>query len=299
MSNEPATTDTGPHAAAPMSSLMEAEGIDVGGPAPGAPPARRAHASARARFNAGARRLLHRLRRDEQMRWVRRVGGLAAVLGLLLGGAWAVKSLIPHPTPDFLNDDFGEVLTFTLLTDDFNKLPLDERMRLLKDLVQRMKTMSEDDAPVMAAFAASLKQEMKKQMETNVKKLAADMIDNYAKNYAAVLPQDEAAFLDDSIIGFTELMEDVAGERSPLPRDPKERLNVIKEQAKKDEAKLREDKSRLTADRAARFFEFVHSDQQTVSDPQQRGRSAKFMRDMTRHLRGQDPSTGKPRPGGG
>ena len=36
-----------------------------------------------------------------------------------------------------------------------------------------------------------------------------------------------------------------------------------------------------------------------VSDPVQRGRMTRFMRDMTRHLRDQDPATGKPIDGPG
>ena len=43
-----------------------------------------------------------------------------------------------------------------------------------------------------------------------------------------------------------------------------------------------------------KFFEFIHNDQDQVSDPQQRGRNAKFMRDMTRHLRGRDIATNQP-----
>lgn len=238
-------------------------------------------------------------RREPSMKWPRRLASLAGTLCLLLACLWIVMKLIPSPQPDFSNDDLGEVLEFTLLTDGFNKLPLDERLKLLKELVARMKSMSEDDAPIMAAFAASIKKEMRKQIETNVKKLAADMIDDYAKRYAAIPPTDAPEFLDDSIIEFTKLMEDIAGEKSPLPTKDDERLAAIKTQAKKDEEKFREDKSPMTPERASRFFEFVHDSDNEVADPVQRGRSVKFMRDMTRHLRGQDPSTGQPVKGPG
>ncbi|MGE3107507.1 MAG: hypothetical protein AB7G11_13360 [Phycisphaerales bacterium] len=238
-------------------------------------------------------------RNEPRMKWPRRIAGLGTVLGVILVGIWAGVTLFPRPQPDFSNDDLGEVLEFTLLTDDFNKLPLQERLRLLKELVARMKSMSEDDAPIMAAFAASIKNEMRKQIEKNVKKLAADMVDDFAQRYSSVPPSDAPRFLDDSIIEFTHLMEDIAGEKSPLPTKDDERLAAIKQQAKRDEAKLREDKSRMTAERAARFFEFIHDPNGDVADPVQRGRSAKFMRDMTRHLRGQEPATGKPANGPG
>lgn len=237
--------------------------------------------------------------REPQMRMPRRIAALAVVLSLTLVGMWTISRLIPRPQPDFSNDDLGEVLEFALLTDGFNNLPLDERLKLIKDLVARMKTMSEDDAPIMAAFAATIKDEMRKQIERNVKKLAADMVDDYAKRYTEVDPRDAAAFLDDSIIEFTHLMEDIAGEKSPLPTKSDERLAAIKTQAKKDEARFREDRSRMDPERAARFFDFIHDPEGNTVDPVQRGRSVKFMRDMTRHLRGQDTSTGKPLSGPG
>jgi len=276
----------------PMESLLAPEPMAAGQSVPKAVVSKQ---PAQDQLNA----IYKRLRHSEDMKWVRRVGGLAVVLAMLLLGIWGGIQLMPRHQPDFLNDDLGDVLKFTLLTDDFNKLPLDERMKLLKELIQRMKTMSADDAPMMAAFAAGLKEKMKRQVERNVKKLAADMIDGYAKDYAGVEPDKADEFLDDAIIGFTHLMEDVAGEKSPLPEKDGDRLTTIKNQAKKDEQKLREDKSPMSAARAAKFFEFIHKDESSVADPQQRGRSAKFMRDMTRHMRGQDIATGKPKDGPG
>ncbi len=236
---------------------------------------------------------------EPHMLWPRRVAATAGVLSFLLLCMWISVRLFPQPQPDFSNDDLGDVLEFALLTDGFNKLPLEERLRLIKELVARMKSMSEEDAPIMAAFAATIKNEMRKQIEQNIKKLAADMVDDFAKRYTDVPPSDAPAFLDDSIIEFTQLIEDIAGEQSPLPTKTDERLAVIKDQAKKDEQRLREDNTRLSPERAARFFDFVHDPEGGSVDPVQRGRSVKFMRDMTRHLRGQDTSTGKPAKGPG
>lgn len=275
----------------PLESLLTPETIPGSDPAPPAAASRPAQDQLMAIYK--------RLRHSEDMKWARRIGGLAAALAFLLACIWGVVQLTPTHQPDYLNDDLGDVLKFTLLTDDFNKLPLDERMKLLKELVQRMKTMSADDAPIMASFAAGLKEKMKRQLERNVKKLASDMIDGYAKDYAGVEPEKADEFLDDAIVNFTHLMEDIAGEKSPLPEKDSDRLAMIKGQAKKDEAKMREDKSPLSAARASRFFEFIHKDEAAVADPQQRGRSAKFMRDMTRHMRGQDIATGKPKDGPG
>lgn len=235
-----------------------------------------------------------------RQRWLgKRIGAMAGLTVVLVGGLWAIMAMAPRPEPDYLNDDMTELLDFTLLSDDFNNLPIERRMELLRDLVQRIKTLSGEDSTAMAAFAATIKKEMRRQMERNIKRLAADTIDIYASDYAKVEAGNQHAFLDDAIINFTEMMEEIAGEESPLPRDPDERLTAIKAQAKRDEAQMREDTSRPTAQRVARFFEFIHNDQENISNPVQRGRNAKFMRDMTRHLRGQDTSTGKPLRGPG
>lgn len=229
----------------------------------------------------------------------KRMGALAALTVLLIGGIWAILALAPRPEPDYLTSDMEDVLGYTLLSDDFNSLPIGRRMELLRDLVQRLKTLSGDDSAAMAAFAATIRKEMRRQMERNIKQLAADTIDIYASDYAHVPPEEQQRFLDGAVIGFTEMMEDIAGEASPLPRNEDERLAAIKDQAKRDEGRMRESSDRPTARRVAQFFEFIHNDQENISDPVQRGRNVRFMRDMTRHLRGQDLATGKPRRGPG
>lgn len=230
----------------------------------------------------------------ERRQLLTRIGSLAALSLLLIVGLWAIFALVPRSEPDYLNDDMQDILDFTLLGDDFNNLPIERRMELIKELVQRIKTLSGEDSAAMAAFASTIKAEMRRQMERNLKRLAVDTIDIYAQDYAEVPPEKQAEFLDDAVINFTHMMEDIVGEKSPLPEGDKERLAAVKDQAKKDEQRFRENSSQPTARAAAQFFQMVHEDQDQVSDPLQRGRNAKFMRDMTRHLRGQDPSTGKP-----
>jgi hypothetical protein len=259
-------------------------------------------AAHKATVGDGVRRLaavLHRLRRSEDLKWSRRVAAVALAVLLGLGGGFLVLRLLPRGTPDYLHDDMDDVLGYTLLSDEFNRLPLEQRLALIKDLVQRLKTMSSSDSAAMAAFAATVRDEMRKQLEENIKRLAVDMMDTYAKQYESVDAGDRDKFLDDSIVGFTRLMEDISGEKSGLPEGDGERVAKVKEQAKKDEAAMKKDDHGLTAKRASAFFKFVHKDEDKVSDPVQRGRMTRFMRDMTRHLRNEDISTGRSMDGPG
>jgi hypothetical protein len=248
---------------------------------------------------APARRSLKIDLTPSQRGLARRLGAISALALLLVGGMWGIFALVPRSEPDYLSDDMQGILDYTLLGEDFNNLPIERRMELLKELVQRLKTLSGEDSTAMAAFAATVNKQMRRQMERNIKRLAVDTIDIYASGYATMPPEKQSEFLDDAVIGFTRMMEDIAGENSPLPAGDAERLAVVKEQAKKDEQRFREDNTRPTARRVAQFFEFIHNDQENVSNPIQRGRNAKFMRDMTRHLRGQDIATGKPVQGPG
>jgi len=240
-------------------------------------------------------RLMKRARHDEDMKWVRRVGAVALAVVVLLGGAFGVMALIPRQIPNIAQDPMDDVMDYVLLTDDFNNLPIDERLALVKDLINRIKTMSGEDSAMLAMFAASIEREMRRQMEENIKRLAVDVMDKYAKDYEGVPPEDADKFLDDKIVEFTRMMEDISGETSRLPEDPDERLAALRKQAQRDQEFARENAPKqMNQERVGNLIGFLRKDAEQVAGPEQRGRVTRFMRDVTRHLRGQDVSTGKP-----
>ena len=65
--------------------------------------------------------------------------GQVLVLSTSIGGYFYFR---PVPQPDYASDPMDQVLDYTLLTDEFNNLPIDKRLELLKDLIDRLKTMS-------------------------------------------------------------------------------------------------------------------------------------------------------------
>lgn len=247
-------------------------------------------------------RLMSRARHDEDMKWVRRVGAVALGLGVLVGGAFGALALIPRPIPNIAQDPMDDVMDYVLLSDEFNNLPIDKRLALIKDLIERVKTMSGEDSAMLAMFAASIEREMRRQMEENIKRLAVDVMDKYARDYEGVPPEEADKFLDDKIVEFTKMMEDLSGERSGLPEDPDERIAALRRQAKRDQEFARENApSQMNQDRVGNLIGFLRKDAEQIAGPEQRGRVTRFMRDVTRNLRGQDISTGKPldKSGGG
>src|SRR4029078_10872165 len=119
-----------------------------------------------------------------------------------------------RPQPDSRKDSLRKVFTYTLLTDEFNKLPIEKRLELIGQLVQRMRSMSSGDSALMAAFAAGIAGKARAQIEENASRLAIDLWDKYAQQYATVGAADRAAFLDNTFLNFIRTMEAVSGEAS-------------------------------------------------------------------------------------
>lgn len=271
-----------------LRSLIDAAAAGGGGKAPG----RGVLGTAEERLRAA----MGRLRWAEDRKTLLRVGIVALVVLSVGAGAWGVVEFWPRRTPDYLADPMDDILDYTLLTEDFNKLPLEERLKHIKELVQRLKTMSSQDSVLMAAFAANLRDAARKQLEENAKRLAVDMLDDYAKGYKDVPGEDRGSYLDQKALEFTHMMEDLAGESSGLAQDDNERLAQLKRQAKRDEEMLRRGDTRMRADRVAGFLKFMHQDSDKLATPVQQARMVKFTRDMVRHLRGEDVNSPPPAP---
>ncbi len=221
------------------------------------------------------------------------IGITLAAVGLLGGGAMTWAALRPINAPDALRDPLRDVLGFTLLSDDFNKLPIDERMRVVMDLAQRLQSMGGSDSALLASFAAGIRGEARERLERNVRKLGVDMMTSYAAKYAQVAPEDRAKHLEETAIEWQKMMEQLTGQQREV--DDAQRLEEMKEQAERDAEQGRRDARPLTADRAANFFTMMQEDIAAYANPNERARTARFLRDMTRQLRGRDIKTNQPK----
>lgn len=282
MTTAPHPSPAAAHAGAPQAppgSLLDGLGVPDAPPAPA--PA-------------------HRFPHPRPPAWLRRAwsnrplryGVLAALVIGASVGAWL--ALRPVPEPDYALDPMDDVLNFTLLTDEFNKLPIDERLKLLAELVQRIKTMSSDDSALMAAFAASINTDrLRAQLEQNASGLVLDLWDKFALDYQKQPEAAQGAYLDDVFLSMVKTMEAVAGVTST--KTDEERLKEAGEQARRDEQNLQSGRG-PTAGQLARMADMMRNRLGSHASPQQQQRGMQLMRDMTRHLRGQDPETGKKKP---
>lgn len=222
--------------------------------------------------------------------------------GLLLvgGGIGSYFAFREKPQPDYLTSDIDEILDYTILSDEFNNLPINKRMELLGQLVARLKKLDSGDSELLAAFAAGIKGEIRRQLEENISRLAIDAWDQKAAEYEKLgkntSSEDRRKFLENSYVDFEKMMEAVGrGTLRDIPDE--ERLARAKKNGKRDYESFKEGKRPKNAE-LGEFVGFMTTRMASHASPAQQARGAGMMRDMTRVFRGQDPATGKPVDGG-
>lgn len=223
--------------------------------------------------------------------WSRKPVRWSSLLVVLIGGGLAAwLALRPTPIPSYADDPMDEVLGFTLLEDDFNKLPVDERLALLKDLIERFKTMGSEDSVLMAQFAAMIEGDLRAKMMKNASKLVLDVWDKFALDYAKVPVEERDAFLDQKFIEMTKMMETLAGVDNKMT--DQERLDQARAQAKRDGEMFKSGEG-PDATAMAAMTGFLRNGMGQYAPPQQQQRGQQLMRDMTRRFRGKNVETGK------
>lgn len=249
------------------------------------------------RFREFGRRIDDTLMGDDASRGrTLRIGGI--VLGCIAVPllAWGVWSMIPRRTPDYGTARIDRLMDFTLLSSEFNNLPIEKRLELLGMLRERFEKMSATESVLLASFAGGVMGSARAQIEENVSMLMIDMWDQYAASYDTVPIEDRATYLDTSMVSMVRAMETIAGEESGM--SDRELVSEMHEQAQRDAKAVREGKGpppRVVG----RMAEFLNNNVRVHSSPSQQIKGQLMMRDMVRHMRGTDIATGKPRPSGG
>lgn len=235
-------------------------------------------------------------RRKRAMRWAI----VGASLVLVGGGIGSYFAFRPKPQPDYLTSDIDDILDFTVLSDEFNNLPIKKRMELLGQLVDRLKKLDSGDSELLAAFAASIKGDIRRQLEENISRLAIDAWDEKAAAYEKlgkdVSPDERKKHLEETYVEFEKMMEAVGGRNRDISDE--DRLARAKRNGQRDYQAFKEGK-RPGNSELGDFVGFMNTRMASHASPTQKARGAGMMRDMTRVFRNQDPATGKPMPGGG
>lgn len=262
------------------SLLDDLDDLDTG-PAAGKPP--------RPKTIPWLKRNWKQLHHDRRARTA--LGACAAML-LLSGTIVGVASALPAARPDYGSDRLDTLFEYTLLTDEFNRLSVQERAELIGQLVERIGSMGSSDSVLLAAFASSINGEARDQLLENASKLFIDMIDQQALAYDPNLSkQDRENQLDASIAEMHRLFATMGGEDDEGMTD-EERVEEAEAQAQRDLQNVKD--GEFSARDAGQFFGTMNRVLGSRSSPQQTARGGRMLRDMTRRLRGQDIDSGKP-----
>lgn len=210
---------------------------------------------------------------------------ITGVLGVSigLGSVGVFMAVMPVPTPDYDADALDALFDYTLLTDEFNRLSVDERLALLAQLRERLEGMDGSESVLLAAFAARIKGELREQLMKNVSRLGIDLADRYAADYdPGASIEDREAFLLASFVDLHRRMEELGG--STREKSDEQRLAEGVEQMQRDQEIL--DSGAISGKQIGEVFGFMNDVVGQHASPHERARTGVFMRDMTRVLRG-------------
>ncbi len=209
---------------------------------------------------------------------------LTVTMGVALGAASLAVflALRPVPQPDYQTGDMDDLFNYTLLTDEFNSLSIDERLELLSQLRDRLESMDGSQSVLLAAFAARIKGEMREQLMENVGRLGVDIVDLHAADYDPTgSAEDKRRYLLTAFVDLHKRMDTLGGRERDMSDE--ERLQEGFDQAQRDVETL--DQADISGEQAGQMFRFANNVMGEHASPHEKARAAVFMRDMSRVLR--------------
>jgi hypothetical protein len=206
-----------------------------------------------------------------------------AVAALLLGGGatGAYFALRPVPVPDYEEDPLSMVFDFTLLEEEFNNLPVEERIALLSVLWERMQGMDNSDSLLMASFAAGIMGPMREQLERNMSRLMIDAGDQFAAEYTEVPGEEREQWLEDAYVRMARLTEPF--DPGLANRSDEDILRRGRRDAQRNADAL--ERGEVSPEAAGRFLSFAYRQGRDNGNRREQQRLVVFFRDMTRQLR--------------
>lgn len=212
------------------------------------------------------------------------IGTSALALLLVATFGWAWLSSRWTPPPSIFDSPVDDVLGY-LVTDDFNQLSVDERMRYLGEFASRFRGFEQEESAAAAAFLAGVTGPTREQMRQNARTLAKDVLLEGAEGYFATDEAERGRYIDDWLAGWQRRAEEmVMGEARPI--DDGARADEIRADAREDMMRDRDgDRMPGIDDRTtSRFLGFWRSDIESASTPKEQGQIIRFMEDIRVHL---------------
>lgn len=186
-----------------------------------------------------------------------------------------------HHKPNYALDPIDDVAEFTFLRDDFNNLSIEERLKLIREFADRIRSASSSDSAMLASFAAGISGKAREQIAANASRLMLDMVDRSAIEYSSLTGEEREKFLEKSVLEWVRIRDQVAGQGE---RTDKEIFAEIKKENEQRE-KMRE---RMGPEGSARMasgiMSFLNNNVAKHSNPIQQQRTLQMMADVNKHF---------------
>ncbi|MBX3354593.1 MAG: hypothetical protein KF724_02720 [Phycisphaeraceae bacterium] len=213
------------------------------------------------------------------------LGGTAALLALFIGGGtyWWV-AIRWKPPPSIFDSPVDDALGYLALP-DFNKLPVEERLKFLLELADRFRGLQPQESAAAAAFLAGVVGPARAQLHENARTLAKDVLAGAAAEYIDLPEEQRGPFIDKWVADWMRLGERMTrGEERPRSDD--ERLAEARRDIQRNRDRVAEDGGPPPpSDRiASRFMDFWQSEVEQASSPKEQGQIVRFMNDVRKRL---------------
>ncbi|MDA1008463.1 MAG: hypothetical protein O2800_05610 [Planctomycetota bacterium] len=212
-------------------------------------------------------------------------GSLATALLIavcLTGGIWWWNARW-RPPPSIFDCPVDNVLSY-LTRDDFNALPLKDRIEYMMQFADRFRGLKAGESASMAAFLAGVTGPTRKQMTQNMRILAKDVLAEGASTYLTLDEKDRKTYIDKWTCDWIRFAERAATGNESKKTDT-EILKGIEKQASRDTNRVKElgEIPGLDSDGAMAFLGFFHTQVEGTASPREQGQIARFLDDVRGH----------------
>ena len=202
----------------------------------------------------------------------RRVRAAIAVFALVIVAALAWE-LVPHihrKPPNIFDTPVDGVLSY-LGTEDFNKLPLQERLDFIQQIVKRFRSMNQSDSALASAFFAGLTGPANEKLVDNARILGKDIFVQGASEYLA-LTDDKSRneYIDKWLVKWVRFADEATGRHSE--QSDQQVLDRMSDQARSDLKRGID----IDAAMAQQLIDFWDRDIASVSNPKEQAQIYQF-----------------------
>jgi hypothetical protein len=202
-----------------------------------------------------------------------------ATLLLAAGVWWWVFSRF-RPPPSIFDTPVDGVLGY-LAVKDFSQLPLEERIRFMREFADRFRGFDPGESAAAAAFLAGLSQPARDQLRENVKGVMKDALAEGAAEYMNLPPSERGAFIDGWLVKWQRTLEGAVTGRDSGKSDA-ERLAEMRREGERGERRRERfaGGGEVTDRGVTRFLDIWEGEVQGSSTPREQGQITRFLDDI-------------------